>query len=106
MYPKVVASPSTVRKPQEVKSTEVLDFTQYVLGGKVVLKKKKYPPFYAKLKSYGIHQRKMEYLRNQDDVRLRMYAEHGELKSFLTDQYPEARPRKWWLKKDDENKVE
>lgn len=101
-YPKVVASPHKVRKPLEVKSTEVLDFTQYVMGGKVVLKKRKYPPFYTKLESYKRYLQKQEYLRCQDDVRLRLLAEHGELKSFLTDKYPEARPHKVTKEVDDE----
>jgi small subunit ribosomal protein S5 len=95
MYPKVIASPATVRKPEEVSSTEILDFTQYVLGGRVVLKKKKFPPFYINYDSYKIKQSKMEYLRNQDQVRIEMYARHGELRSFYTDKYPEAKPHLW-----------
>lgn len=94
-YPEVVATPSVVRKPEEVKSTEILDFTQHVLGNKVIYKKKKYPPFYHSHKSWQIRCRKMEYLRHQDNVRIRMFAEHGELRSFLTDEYPEAKPKHW-----------
>ena len=105
-YPKVIASPSEVRKPKEVPSTEILDFTQYVLGGKVVLQKKKFPPFYTKLKSYRRHLRKKEYLRNQDQVRLRLYAEYGELRSFLTDKYPEAKPKLWSKKLREQEKAE
>lgn len=104
-FPKVVASPLEVRQPNEVKSTEILDFTQYVLGGKVVLKKPYFPPFYTKLKSYDLHKKKHQYLKNQDEVRLRLIAEHGELKSFLTDQYPEARPFKRSKKKGDSEEV-
>lgn len=103
-YPKVVATPSVVRKPTEVKSTEILDFKQYVLGGKVILKKKKYPPFYVNTIGYKIRQSKMEYLRNQDQVKIRMLAEHGEYRSFLTDKYPEARPNVWSKKKRDQEK--
>lgn len=102
MFPKVVATPSVVRKPEEVKSTEVLDFTQYVMGGRVTLKKKILPPFYANYKSYHNKQRKMEYLRNQDKVRIQMFAEHGELRSFLTEKYPEARPQLWKKKKEEQ----
>lgn len=94
-YPKVVAKPSEIRKPDEIKSTEIMDFTQYVLGGKVVLSKNSIAPFYEKFRSYRMKKRKMEYHRNQDHVRIRMYAEHGELRSFLTDKYPEAKPRFW-----------
>ncbi|XP_043272938.1 28S ribosomal protein S5, mitochondrial [Venturia canescens] len=95
MYPTVVASPSEVRKCDEIKSSEIMDFTQYVMGGKLILKKKKYPPFYTKHYSWKIRQRKQVYLRDKDEVRTRLYADYGELRSFLTDKYPEATPRLW-----------
>lgn len=91
-YPRLIASPSVVRTAKDIKSTEIMDFTQYVLGGKVVLKLKKPDPFYYQLKSWKIKLKKDEYLRNQDKVRIRMFAEHGELKSFYSDKYPEAKP--------------
>ncbi|XP_014207705.1 28S ribosomal protein S5, mitochondrial [Copidosoma floridanum] len=97
-YPKVVASPSVVRKPEEIRSTEVMDFTQYVLGGKVVLQKIKPSPFYIEFPSHKIRLRKYERQRNQNQVRIRMLAEHGEIRSFLTDKYPEARPQLWTKK--------
>ncbi|XP_063984690.1 small ribosomal subunit protein uS5m [Diachasmimorpha longicaudata] len=102
-YPVVVASPSIVRKPEEIPSTEVLDFTQYVMDGRVVYKKKKFPPFYTRDLSWTIRLRKTAYLRNKEEVRTRLYAEHGELRSFLSDKYPEAKGpifsemRKKWL---------
>lgn len=94
-YPQVIASPAVVRKPEEIDSQEVMDFTQYVMGGKVVLKKKKPPPFYTKQHSWVIRLRKTAFLRNKEDVRIRMLAEHGELRSFYTDKYPEAKPTLW-----------
>ncbi|XP_015110731.1 28S ribosomal protein S5, mitochondrial isoform X2 [Diachasma alloeum] len=94
-FPVVVASPAIVRKPEEISSTEVMDFSQYVMGGKVVYRKKKYPPFYTRLPSWTIRLRKTAYLRNKEDVRIRLYAEHGELRSFMTDKYPEAKPTLW-----------
>ncbi|XP_058807477.1 small ribosomal subunit protein uS5m [Phymastichus coffea] len=105
-YPNVVATPSVVRKPEEVKSTEILDFKQYVLGGKVILQKKKFPPFYVNSIGYKIRQTKMEYLRNKDNVRIRMLAEHGEYRSFLTDKYPEAKPKFWSKKRREQEKSE
>ncbi|KAJ8684595.1 hypothetical protein QAD02_020387 [Eretmocerus hayati] len=102
MYPRVVASPIVVRKAGAVASTETMDFTQYVLGGKVVLKRKEFPRFYVNLRSYKLYQKKKEYLRNQDQVKLRLYADHGELRSYLTDDFPEARPKKFWCKKESE----
>lgn len=95
-YPIVVASPSVIRKPEEILSNEILDFNQYVMDGKVVLKKKKYPPFYTKLNSWKLKTRKMERVRNHDSTRIKLRAEYGGLYSFLTEKYPEARflPRK------------
>lgn len=90
-YPIVIASPSQVRKPEEVPSHEILDFTQYVLGGKVVLQKKKCPPFYTKLPSWKNRLLKMERLRHFDDTRIKLMAEYGALHSFLTEKYPEAK---------------
>ena len=98
-YPTVVASPPSIRSEKEITSNEVMDFTQYGMGGKLVLKKKKFPPFYTKHWSWTVRQRKQIYHRNKDEVRLRMYAEHGELCSFLTEKYPEARPQYWSKKK-------
>lgn len=104
-YPVVVASPAVVRKPQDIQSSEIMDFTQHVMDGKIRLKQKKLEPFYTKDLSWQIRLRKTAYLRNKDDVRIRMFAEHGELKSFYTDKYPEAKPVLWnksMKKKEDE----
>ncbi|KAF7991950.1 hypothetical protein HCN44_010751 [Aphidius gifuensis] len=93
--PIVIASPSVVRKPEEISSSEIMDFKQHVMDGKIILKKKKLEPFYTKKYSWIVRLRKTAYLRNKDDVRIRMLAEHGELRSFYTDQYPECKPVKW-----------
>jgi small subunit ribosomal protein S5 len=89
-FPKVIASPVQCRKTEEIKTDEVLDFTQYCLNERVVLKKKKHPQFFMKLPSWEIYLRKQEKMRNHDKVRRRMLAEHGEIRSFLTDKYPEC----------------
>lgn len=89
--PTVVASPSKVRKEEEIPSDENLDFTRYVLDGKIVLRKKKYTPFYTRLPSYQNHLLKVERFRNFDETRLRLKAEYGALHSFLTEKYPEAK---------------
>lgn len=86
----MIASPVNVRKPEEIKSNEILDFTQYLMDGRIVLKKKKYPPFFTKLPSYQIHLKKLERLRHFDETRINLLAEYGQLHSFLTDKYPEA----------------
>ncbi|XP_008554102.1 28S ribosomal protein S5, mitochondrial [Microplitis demolitor] len=95
IFPTVVASPTQVRKSEEIQPDEIMDFTQYVLGGKVILRKKKHPPFFHSYLSWTIRKRKTAWLRNKDEVRTRLYAEHGELRSFYTDKYPEAKPSLW-----------
>ncbi|XP_046746307.1 28S ribosomal protein S5, mitochondrial [Diprion similis] len=93
-FPIVVASPPVVRKPEEIDRDEILDYTQYVMKNRVVLQKKKFPPFYTKHRSWEIYLRRQEYHRNQDKVKVRLLANYGELRSFLTEKYPEARPRR------------
>ncbi|KAG7200148.1 hypothetical protein KM043_000586 [Ampulex compressa] len=90
-FPMVVASPSQPRTSAEVSSSEVLDFSQYIMGDRVVYNKKRPLPFYVRHKSYSRYMRKQERLRGQEDVRIRLLAQYGELRSFLADKYPEAR---------------
>ena len=82
-FPKIVASPTICRKDDEVPTNEDLDFRRYGMDGKVILRKKKWPPFYAGSKGFELYQIKREYLRNQDKVRLRMLAEHGEVRRYV-----------------------
>ncbi|XP_018324337.1 28S ribosomal protein S5, mitochondrial [Agrilus planipennis] len=93
-YPKVLASPTVCRKADEIRHHEVMDFTQYCYDGRIVLKRKKFPIFYTKHKSWEVHLKKQEYLRNLDKTQTYLRAEYGELKSFLTEKYPECRPHK------------
>lgn len=96
-FPVVVASPSTVRKKEEIPSNEDLDFNRYVLDGRIVLKRKKYIPFYTRLPSFQNYLLKTERRRNFDKTRIQLMAEYGALHSFLTEKYPEAkldRPKK------------
>lgn len=79
--PKVVAS------PQEVNNSKKIDsFKQYVLNGRIILKKPKRPPFYVNTYGYYLYQKKRQYLRNQHEVRLNMLVHRGELRSFLPTQ--------------------
>lgn len=108
-YPEIIASPSEVRKTEELSSSENRDFTQYVMGGKVVLRKKKYSPFFTKLPSWQIRLKKLERLRHFDETRIRLLAEYGALHSFLTEKYPEAKLKLRKRKKiinDDETEME
>lgn len=88
-YPKVVASPKEVRTKEEIKHDETLDFVQYVMNDKVILKKKKWPRFYETMPHYRIYLKKYEKFRNHEKIRQNLKVEYGEVKSFLTDKYPE-----------------
>ncbi|XP_046812758.1 28S ribosomal protein S5, mitochondrial [Vespa crabro] len=103
-FPVVVASPARCRTEDEIKPDEILDFSQYLMDGNIILKKKKLPPFYTKLDSWIIRQRRMERIRNKKDVKLRLLAEYGVVRSFLADKYPEAREILWSKKRVQEEK--
>lgn len=94
LLPRVVALPSECRKADDIGINETLDFTQYALGDRMVLRKKKYPPFYTRMPHWETYLKKYEYWRNKEQVRIDMLVEYGELRSFLTEKYPECRPYK------------
>lgn len=104
-FPTVLASPTKCRTENELEKDEVLDFTQHCLGGKVILKKKKRPPFYSEYKGHQLYLKKQEKLRNKYEVRNNLLAEYGEIRSFLTDKYPECRPYKRPKKTEEEEEV-
>lgn len=89
-FPTVIASPKECRKSSEIPKDELLDFTQYCYDGRVVLKKKKRPPFYANYKSHEIYLKKYQKYRNQGKVINHLIAEYGQIQSFLHDKYPEC----------------
>lgn len=90
-FPRIVASPTVCRKAEEIPTDEILDFTQYSLNGRIVYRKRKFEPFFTKQRSWDIYCRRQEKVRNHDKVRLDMLINHGEIRSFLTDKYPECR---------------
>lgn len=90
-FPTVVASPKECRTKEQIPKDEVLDYKQYCFDGRVVLKRKKFPPFYAEYKSYQLYLKKWEKIRNQQEAKLNLIAEYGKIQSFLTDKYPECR---------------
>lgn len=105
-FPNVLASPAKCRTADEIPKDENLDFSQYCYDGRVVLKKKKIPPFYANYKSYELYLRKQEYTRNKYDMKINLIAEYGEIRSFYTDQYPECRSYKKPPKEPEEETME
>lgn len=89
-FPTVVASPPTCRTQEEIKPNEVMDYTQYALGDRVFLKKKKEPPFFTKLPSWENYLKKSQYTRNRDKVKVTLLAEYGKVQSFYAEKYPEC----------------
>lgn len=90
-FPKILASPSVCRTAEEIQRNESVDFQQYCFNGKVVLKKKKPPPFYSEYPSYKIFLRRKEKWRSLEPIKYDLWTRYGELKSFLADKYPECR---------------
>lgn len=109
-FPKVIAAPSECRKEKDLAKNETLDFEQYCFDGKkliyfffvtniqgitfvgkVVLRKKKHPPFYTHMRSYYKHLMTYERTRNQAEVKKNLLAKYGEIRSFLAEKYPECR---------------
>lgn len=89
-FPKVLASPAHVRT--DTMLNENLDFNQVAMDGKLALTKKKWPPFYVNSYGYKIYLKKLEKRRNHFKIKFDSLVKHDEIKSFLTDKYPEARP--------------
>lgn len=90
--PVVRAEPGQCRTAEDLKHNEVLDFTQHCLNGRVILRKGKLPPFYTKLESYKKFLKRHEKRRSHDVIKHQCYVRYGELRSFLTDKYPECVP--------------
>ncbi|XP_078034963.1 mitochondrial ribosomal protein S5 [Augochlora pura] len=99
-FPKIIASPEKVRTQSEIQKDEIIDFKEYIMDGRRVLHKKRPPPFFTKLPSYKNYLCKMERRRDQDNVRIRLKAEYGDICSFLTEKYPEARVLRWKKKRE------
>ncbi|XP_023935973.1 28S ribosomal protein S5, mitochondrial [Bicyclus anynana] len=93
-YPTVVASPEYVRTKEEIPKDETLDFIQYVMNDRVILRRKKFPRFFQTMPHYEIYLKKYEKYRNHEKIRLNLKAEYGEIKSFLNDKYPEPKEGK------------
>ncbi|XP_066139934.1 small ribosomal subunit protein uS5m [Euwallacea fornicatus] len=104
-FPKVIASPTQCRKSEEIPKDEILDFNQYCFGGNVVLKKRKYPPFYTKLRDHYKYVWNQEKMRNLPELKKNLIAEYGEIRSFLTEKYPECKPSKYVKQKESEEGV-
>ncbi|KAH8278127.1 hypothetical protein KR044_010603, partial [Drosophila immigrans] len=67
-YTEIKASP--LLNPKNTYNDRIIDFMQFTLGNKIVLRKKSAPPFYAESIGYTKHEIKKERFRNQSSVRL------------------------------------
>lgn len=90
-FPRVVGIPSVCRSDAQVPEDENRDFKQYVLHGKMILKRPKYENGFKQLPTYQRFLKRNEVRRAWGDQRMHLRMRYGELRSFLTDKYPEAK---------------
>ncbi|XP_017865519.1 PREDICTED: 28S ribosomal protein S5, mitochondrial [Drosophila arizonae] len=67
-FTEIKASP--VQDLQISENNRFIDFMQFTLGNKIVLRKKKIPPYYVNSKGHHLFECKAERFRNQSNVRL------------------------------------
>jgi len=94
-FPLVVASPENgkVRTEDELEPNEILDFEQIVHDGHVPRFIPKKEPHYKSLPKWDIAERKRKPFRHHYQQRLEMLVRLGEVRSHLTDKFPESKPR-------------
>uniref|UniRef100_W8BCS6 Small ribosomal subunit protein uS5m n=1 Tax=Ceratitis capitata TaxID=7213 RepID=W8BCS6_CERCA len=73
-HPRIVSQPEYCRTNEQIKQNEVLDYNQYVLGDKIILKKDKLDPFFVNSRGYILYLKRKEQIRNQNKVRANMLA--------------------------------
>merc|ERR1712029_545102 len=94
-FPLVGASPENgkVRTEDELEPNEILDFEQIVHDGHVPRFIPKKEPHYKSLPKWDIAERKRKPFRHHYQQRLEMLVRLGEVRSHLTDKFPESKPR-------------
>lgn len=92
-FPKIVGVPSVCRTSDQIPAEESLDFKEYILHGKMILKSKPRVNTWEKLPSYKLFLKRQEKKRSWPEIKQYLRVRYGEERSFLTDQYPEARSR-------------
>nr|CAG4647048.1 EOG090X0689 [Megafenestra aurita] len=98
-FPQVLARPTVVKTTKAIND---MDLNLHLNNGKVVTKQKKKILFYHKLPSWENHLSKTERFRNHEQVRINLLVEHGEVRSYLADRYPECRQIEFSRKKEDD----
>jgi len=95
-YPRVLASPPVVRKPEDVDTTESMDLRMHVMDGRIPLWKKNPAPFWTRSEGYEYYfKNKWRVARIQEPIKYDLMKEYGFLRSHLFDQFPECHAV-WW----------
>lgn len=79
LHPRIISKPESCKTNKDLLQNEVLDYNQYVLDDKIILKKSKFAPFYVKTNGYNLYLQRKEQVRNQDKVRVNMKAFDNDL---------------------------
>lgn len=83
-YPRIVGVPSVCRTADQIPKDEILELTQYAMGGKTIVKKPARQSPWAKLPSYLIHLKKEEKRRSWPIIKQDLLVRYGTVRSFLT----------------------
>lgn len=70
LHPRIISMPKSCKASKGILPKEVSDYTQYVLDDQIILKKRKFAPFYINIKGYNIFLKRKEQVRNQHKVRV------------------------------------
>lgn len=89
--PMIVGTPSYCRTNDEIPADENLDFSQHVFNGKIVHRYVRPLRPWLKTPGYKSYLKKYEKRRAMRINEHNTLVHYGELRSHLTDQYPEAR---------------
>lgn len=96
-FPHIVGMPSICRTAAEIPIDENMDFKQHVLHGKLTLKRQRNLNPWSEHPGYERCLRRKEKMRSHSEQRHNLRVRYGELRSYLTDKYPEARgPGDWY----------
>lgn len=90
-FPRIVGIPSVCRTDAEIPIDENRDFKQYVFHGKIALKRPPRECGFKRLPSYQTHLKRNEVRRAWPAQRMYLRTRYGDLRSFLTEKYPEAK---------------
>lgn len=82
LHPRIISKPVSCKTMKDLLQREVLEYSQYVLDDKIILKKSKFAPFYVNSKGYNLYLKRKEQLRNQDNILVNMNAFDNDLVNY------------------------